>query len=553
MPHKRTWRAALRERSSQLALLRSVLPPHWRTATPALPLHALVAHGLLLRAARASSAQMQRAISALWTLGPRIRYRDHPHALRGGVLGYEATALTQHVSCGDVLVSATLLRAEHASGRRDMVCATLALLAPHALGTSAGAWLELRLTLPVNDCEYPMAPYARVALGAAAPRPVPLPLRHGDVCPRTGELRHGMFPPELWSPAMTMQKFAMHVCSALGEPPACPTDDAADDDGDAFLDEATAALGAAAAARARTTAHGQLSLRAALLSPAALLGTDAAGVRRDWPDLMTVVAHDEELEPGELQLALQRTSSRACRPPKARGWAEVEAPARARLLRLLRWCRALCSLVRPAGDALPPSALERALAAELRCGVDASPEWAEPKANAAGERAISLPPAPPYHGQSKVPPGACVAVGADAQHAAERAWAADAGLPVPPSDAGGWQTTCAVALGLPSAPRLGASAAVAHAIEVSAPWDPDMQPHLRAQLLPMRRLALAQVAAWQAELPDARMAALDLLMLTWLRPDRAEAALAAAAAAAAAAQASRMPPPASLLAWMQLL
>jgi hypothetical protein len=319
---------------------------------------------------------------------------------------------------------------------------------------------------------------------------------------------------------------------------------------------------------------------------------------RDWPTLAQVVTQYAQCPklPAELCDAViaalrpdntEEASASAEEPAsisamRAMVWATCEAPARATLLRLLRWSRTLCYIGagRPASLAAP-SPLEAAMAAELYACPNAASQatlvppsyWPDPAAEfaACGAR--------PYVSQAVLsaarfdlrqwrppqdvqpPPAVDVAavMAADAEElqASESAWAAAAGLEAP--DTAAAAQAAASCLRVPPLARVWSPLEVPHASGAcdciknndSDVGDGDggrtISPHrvcafrratlqnsLHMHTLPMRRLVLAEVAALMAHLREPRLPGFDLMLLHMLGDKAGPAAVEGLLAAAAA-------------------
>jgi ubiquitin-protein ligase len=553
----RRWRAACAPAQVLRHLLRAsprLLPRLWAAAdaAPTVPRPALLTHLLLLRQARAGATLLRARNAALRQRAGRPE--------RSELGGAEQRLLEEPADACDG-GEPVLLRLRYDAARRGYVAVDVALLAPRG-SPAAGALLRLRLDVPDN---YPFAG-PRAALRAPAARddadaqPPPLPLRHGDVDAASGDVREGMVPRDAWSAVWTLRTLAEHVRAALGAPPACPD----------AVEAAALADEAPGAARELAQRTGCLPLADALRDAAALLGDDAAAAPRDWPRLEQMVALHAPAPAHMRAAAVAAAAATRGRPAALRAalWARSEAPARAALLRLLRWSRLLCCVAAGRPAALrAPSPLERAIDAELHIAPEiaehggAAPAAAAPPRSflpdpeaerAAWERHVAAHGAAAARhawydlhraGSDDVdeddapPPRAAVdaaAAGDEAAlDAAEAAWAAAAGLS--PPDAAAGRAAAAGCHRLPPLARAWCPLGAELGGGLGGAFAAKLAGMLRAHALPMRRLVLREIADMAAALPaphglvgfDLQLA---LLLARATSGDVAEALLQAAAA-----------------------
>jgi hypothetical protein len=432
----------------------------------------------LLSAAWLPDADAAAAAGGVY--GTKRFRREVSRAAAAGAAATEGRLLP----AGDALPA---LARVHAAGPEPHVA--FGLVAPPGC-CCAGAWTEVCFGVRDYAQSSITPPFARLTGPAGAVAHAAL---HPNIASAEGAIDLDVLTPgQGYTPALQLRTLALSVGVLLGVPtPGCS------DAKPGFDGAATALLVAsparfAAAAAARAAAHGIYPLHVALALPPPAFGGAAGSAR--WPSL---------LEVGCKGLSLLLGPGPPCalppRPPGAPVGGELvgelarEAGRRAALLRTLRLARRAAMLAmrsraadadasapQPQPEPLPESALEIALAAQLAA------------------RAVCGPPAPPPSTPGvgggalyrRWPDGLAAAAAGHADataplHAQEREWAASAGLilinPNPTSDASSSQYDLT---GGEDAIPLG--------------------------VLPMRRLAVRELARYSALAGESSFAAVDL-------------------------------------------
>jgi hypothetical protein len=483
---------------------------------PGLSRAQLAAHCLLLRHVAAAAALS--GTDQLFSQGSR-RAVSELSGLCLNAMGFEPLA-THTAALAAEADAPALLRM---CGRPNR-SATFAVMAPPGAHASvAGAWLELRLTLP----DYPTAPPGVTLRGRLDDDALPI-MAHAQL-EEDGTFAWPAHVQHNAEHAYILNHVA-HAAALLAQPEEAPV-----------------------AAAARAAAHGCLTLAAALgAPPGAALGYEYRTARpRNWPTLpqlllllllrqaMTVVLpFPIKADDGDEEAREPSTADGAAL--RAYVWATAVAPARAALARMLRCGHTLCALATPgaaaaaaaAAAARTPTPLEAAVLAELR-------EWQAYQDH--GEHGTAAEPPPSFW-----PEPAARTRHQSEVNAAEARWACLAGVPPAADDddaqlgvALGAAAKVDVTLQLRFSSVLeehGACSAEAHAamrraMRAFAPpqrlhghgtSQAEMEWRLRAALcdslqphvLPMRRRALLELARAAAACDDARVPALDLQLLT---------------------------------------